>query len=96
MRKIIKKLLLGNVSKIPKPKFNPVQRRLLNIKAIWNNDHQDDNGIEKIFRLFLSSTQLLFPGIYIKYLACKKGSEYQDLVLDFYILLKVVNFKNHM
>jgi hypothetical protein len=89
MRKILKKLLLGNVSNVTKPKFNPVQRRLLNIKAIWNNDHQDDNGIEKIFRLFLSSTQLLFPGIYIKYLACKKGSEYQDLALDFYILLKV-------
>jgi hypothetical protein len=89
MKEIIKKLLLGNVSKIPKPKLNPLQRRLQNIKSIWNNDHQDDNGIEKIFRLFLSSSQLLFPGIYIKYLACKRGYEYQDIAMDFYILLKV-------
>lgn len=90
MKKIVRKLLLGNVAKMGKPKFNPIQRRIQNIKAIWNNDHQDDNGIEKIVRLFLSSSQLFFPGIYIKYLASKKGSEYEDLAVDFYVLLKVV------
>lgn len=90
MKEIIKKLLLGNVAKVEKPKFNPIQKRVRNIKAIWNNDHQDDNGIEKIVRLFLSSSQMLFPGIYIKYLASKKGAEYEDLALDFYVLLKVV------
>lgn len=61
----------------------------MNIKAIWNNNHQDDNGIEKIVRLFLSSSQLLFPGVYIKYLASLRGYEYRDLALDFYVLLKV-------
>ncbi|MBG6111296.1 hypothetical protein H4V97_000402 [Flavobacterium sp. CG_23.5] len=90
MKKIIKKLFLGNISKVPKPEFNPIQKRIQNIKAIWNNDHQDDNGIEKMVRLFLSSSQLLFPGIYIKYFAFKKGIEYEDLAVDFYVLLKVV------
>ncbi len=89
MKAILKKLLLGNVSRIPKPEYNPVEKRIQNIKAIWNNDHQDDNGIEKIVRLFLSSSQLLFPGVYIKYLATLKGYEYRDLALDFYVLLKV-------
>lgn len=89
MKSILKKLLLGNVSRIAKPEYNPLEKRIRNIKAIWNNDHQDDNGIEKIVRLFLSSTQLFFPGVYIKYLACLKGYEYRDLALDFYILLKV-------
>jgi hypothetical protein len=89
MKEILKKLLLGNISKIEKPKYNPFQKRIKNIKSIWNNDHQDDNGIEKIVRLFLSSSQLFFPGIYIKYLAFKKGPEYEDLALDFYVLLKV-------
>ena len=89
MKSILKKLLLGNVARIAKPDYNPLEKRIRNIKAIWNNDHQDDNGIEKIVRLFLSSTQLLFPGVYIKYLACLKGYEYRDLALDFYILLKV-------
>lgn len=86
---ILKKLLVGKVSNTYKPKFNPIQKRVLNIKSIWNNDHQDDNGIEKIVRLLLSSSQLLFPGIYIKYLASKIGPEYQDLIMDIYILLKV-------
>lgn len=89
MKSILKKLLLGNVSRLPKPDYNPVEKRIQNIKAIWNNNHQDDNGIEKIVRLFLSSSQLLFPGVYIKYLACLKGYEYRDLALDFYVLLKV-------
>ncbi|MFE3848543.1 potassium channel family protein [Flavobacterium sp. LB3P45] len=90
MKKIIKKLLLGNISKVAPPEFNPVEKRIQNIKAIWNNDHQDDNGIEKMVRLFLSSSQLLFPGIYIKYFAFKRGPEYEDLAVDFYVLLKVI------
>jgi hypothetical protein len=89
MKKTIKKLLLGNVSTIQKSKTNPVHKRLQNIKAIWNNEHQDDNGIEKIVRLFLSSSQLLFPGIYVKYLASRKGTVYQDLAIDIYVLFKV-------
>lgn len=89
MRKTIKKLFLGNVAKFEKPKYNPIQKDWLNLKAIWNNDYQDDNGLEKITRLFLASSQLFFPGIYIKYFASKKGLGYQDLALDLYILLKV-------
>ena len=75
MKAIVKKLLLGKTSKGEKPKFNPIQKRIQNIQSIWNNDHQDDNGLEKIVRLFLSFSQLLFPGIYIKYWASKKGIE---------------------
>ena len=89
MRAFFYKLFVGKVSSNYKPKYNPIQKRILNIKSIWNNDHQDDNGIEKIVRLLLSISQLLFPGIYIKYTACKVGHEYQDLVMDIYILLKV-------
>ncbi len=85
-----KKLLIGKVSEDYKPKYSPIERRILNIKSIWNNDHQDDNGIEKIFRLFLSITQLLFPGIYVKTLACRIGYAYKDLAMDIYILLKAL------
>ena len=90
MRRIIKKLLLGNVVNKKEHSVSPLQKRVNNISAIWNNHHQDDSGIEKIIRLFLASSQLLFPGIYIKHLANKKGHEYQDLALDVYILLKVL------
>jgi len=89
MKEFLKKLLVGKVTNKDKPKFNPIERRILNIRAIWNNDHQFDNGIEKIVRLFLSSSQLLFPGVYIKYFASKLGYVYQDLVLDLYVIAKV-------
>ena len=89
MRRILKKLLIGKVTVRDEQSINPLIKRVQNIKSIWNNDHQDDNGIEKIVRLILSFSQLLFPGIYIKYFANKKGIEYQDLALDLYVLLKV-------
>jgi len=85
----LKKLLVGKVNQNFVPKYNPIQKRILNLKSIWNNEHQDDNGIEKIVRLFLSASQLLFPGIYLKYFASKFGFEYKDLIMDLYILAKV-------
>lgn len=84
-----RKLFIGKVPDDYVPKFNPIQKRVLNIQSIWNNDHQDDNGIEKLFRLFLSITQLLFPGIYIKTIASRINPVYKDLAMDFYILVKV-------
>ena len=89
MKSILVKLLIGKVTIRDEQSINPLSKRVQNIKSIWNNDHQDDNGIEKIVRLILSFSQLLFPGIYIKYFANKKGIEYQDLALDLYVLLKV-------
>ena len=89
MKIFFKKLLLGKVEKKARFNINPIQKRILNIRAIWNNDHQDDNGIEKIVRLFLSFSQLIFPGVYIKYFVNKKGLEYQDIALDIYVLAKV-------
>jgi voltage-gated potassium channel len=92
MRHFLRKLLLGKITKDDKSllKINPIQKRILNIQSIWNNDHQEDNGIEKIFRLFLSISQLVFPGVYIKYIFSRKNYEYQDIAMDFYIILKLV------
>ena len=92
MKHFLKKLLLGKITHKDRPRFNlnPIQKRILNIRAIWNNDHHEDNGIEKIVRLFLSISQLIFPGVYIKYAADKIGFEYQDLAMDIYVLAKIV------
>lgn len=88
VKSFLTKLLIGKVSQNYVPKYDPIDRRILNIRSIWNNDHQDDNGIEKIFRLFLSISQLLFPGIYVKTLAAKINYAYKDLAMDIYILMK--------
>lgn len=91
MKKFFKKLLLGKITFKDRPRLNvnPVQKRILNIRAIWNNDHQDDNGIEKVFRLFLAISQLIFPGVYIKYLSSKRHFEYQDISMDIYVMFKL-------
>ncbi|GAA4757295.1 MULTISPECIES: potassium channel family protein [Flavobacterium] len=90
MKSFFRKLILGKNYKRDRSIQGPVKKRILNIKAIWNNDHQDDNGIEKIVRLLLSSSQLLFPGIYIKQIAYNIGAEYDDIAMDLYVLAKVV------
>jgi len=90
MKQFFKKLLLGKVSMKDKPRLDPIQKRILNIQSIWNNDHQDDNGIEKMIRLFLSISQFIFPGVYIKYILYKTKFEWQDLAMDIYILAKLL------
>jgi hypothetical protein len=90
VKKIIKKLVLGNQPNHQKPQENTIAKRLRNIKAIWNNDHHDDIGIEKIVRLFLASSQFLFPGIYIKQLFGKKSTVYQDLSVDGIVIIKIL------
>lgn len=47
-------------------------------------------GIEKVLRLFLATSQFLFPGIYIRHYFGKKGAQIQDLAMDVYILSKVI------
>ena len=90
MKQFFKKLLLGKVSIKDKPRVDPIQKRILNIQSIWNNDHQDDSGIEKMIRLFLSISQFIFPGVYIKYILYKTKFEWQDLAMDIYILAKLL------
>jgi hypothetical protein len=90
MKRTFQKLFLGSNAKNLKPLVSPIQKNIRNIYSIWHNHQQDDSGIEKIIRLFLATSQLLFPGIYLKTFASKKGIEYQDLALDLYITLKVI------
>ncbi len=89
MKPFFKKLILGKPSPNQIPKEGTIKKRIRNIKAIWNNDHQDDMGIEKLVRLFLATSQFLFPGIYVKQFFVKMGEAYQDLSVDITVLIKV-------
>lgn len=90
MRKVFKKLILGDNNSSSTKSTGIIKKRIENIKGIWNNEHHDDIGIEKIFRLILACTQFLFPGLYVKHFFGKRGSAIQDLAMDFYILGKVI------
>ena len=86
----LKKLILGKLSADEQPTEGVLDRRIRNIKAIWNNERHDDIGIERLARLFLAATQFLFPGTYLKNFFGKLGIAYQELSVDCFVLLKVI------
>ncbi len=90
MKIFLKKLILGKPAVDERPTTSAFDKRIRNIKAIWNNEQHNDIGIEKILRLFLAISQFLFLGTYIKQIFGKLGIAYQDLSVDFLVLVKVI------
>jgi hypothetical protein len=87
MKTFLKKMILG-----ARPANTPVsaiEARVKNIKAIWNNEHDHDMGIEKILRIVLAASPFFFPGVYIKEVSGLKGQTVQDLSVDIFVLCKV-------
>ena len=85
-----RKLFLGKPHPAQeKPTPGSLQKRLRNLSAIWNNEHDNDMGIEKILRLFLAISQFFFPGVYIKQFFGRYGKSTKDLIMDLYVLCKV-------
>lgn len=89
MKLHIEKLVLGRPLQGAPPVHGAIQRRMNNIRSIWNNEYDNDVGIEKMLRLFLAVSQFFFPGLYIKQVFSKKWIAYQDLVVDIYVLMKL-------
>ena len=83
------KLFIGRPHEGEFPTQGSIHKRFSNIKAIWNNVYDNDNGIEKVLRLFLAVSQFFFPGLYLKEIFSKKWIAYQDLAVDVYVLFKV-------
>lgn len=90
MKIFLKKLILGNPSIDHQPTKGAIEKRISNLKAIWDNQQHNDIGIEKILRLFLAISQFFFLGTYIKQVFGKKGISYQDLSVDAFVLFKVL------
>jgi hypothetical protein len=90
MSKVLRKLITNQKRLSNAGNDRSLEQRIQNIKAIWNNDHHDDVGIEKIFRLLLAASQFLFPGIYIKHYFGRINSQSRDIAMDVYILCKVI------
>lgn len=84
------KLLLGSYSKRDGLPQYAIRKRMRNIKAIWNNEYDNDGGLEKIIRLFLAISPFFFAGIYIKEIFGKKGLAIQELATDVFVIFKVI------
>lgn len=88
MRKVLNKLVMGRGHPEGAELHPTVQRRVENLKAIWNNEFEEDAGLEKLVRMLLAASQFLFPGMYIKHLWWRKGPLHQDLATEIFVLLK--------
>ena len=88
MKIFLTKLILGRPVK-DEVSISPLSKVIKNIKAIWNNEHHDDIGIEKLARLGLAVSQLFFPGTYIKQIFGRNNVSYRELSVDVFVLFKI-------
>ncbi len=87
----IRILLLGQEHSKPKNKLRPaIKNQCLNVKRIWNNEHYNDFGIERLIRLFLALLLFIFPGLYIRAVFSKFGLLGRKLSVEFYVILKLI------
>lgn len=89
MRKHLSKLVFGNqeADKLkPAPK-NPLFRK---IRHVWDNSHYNDFGIERFVRLFLVSSKLLFPAIYIELLTKNLSINSKKISGELYVVFKTL------
>ena len=90
MKEFLKKLFVGSAPTHQPSTVNALAKALDNVRSIWDNKHHNDIGIEKLLRLFLALVHLLFPGIYIRAIFGKNSIIYQELVVDLFVLLKLI------
>lgn len=88
MRRALHKLIVGKGQAPGHTPHSTIHRRWENVVAIWNNTYEEDAGLEKLIRLFLSLSQFLFPGMYVKHLFWRQGPLYQDLATELFVLAK--------
>jgi hypothetical protein len=86
----VKTLFGGQPSKDIRKPHLAIKKQQLNIKKIWNNETQIDFGVERCLRLFLATSQFLFPGIYIRHLAGKSGLLSRKISVEVYVFLKLI------
>lgn len=90
MRKKIGKIIFNENLILEEKNVDVIGNVFENIKSIYNNEEKEDFGIEKVIRLFLASSQLLFPGTYIKHFSSKLGFTWRILTTDFYVIFKML------
>ncbi len=85
---MFKKLFVGN-TKVVHNTEGAIERRIKNLKIIWNNEYHEDVGIERLLRLFLASSQFLFLGTYLRELFGKTTIS-RDLSIDCLVIFKII------
>lgn len=88
MKKHIQKFFIGKVREGYDYPIDGLKDHFKKIKSVWEGDLYDDYGVERVFRLFLISAKLLFPGIYIQQLFCAGQYIRRKLIGELYVIGK--------
>lgn len=89
MRKRLNKLVFGNQNpdKLVIPDHT---HHFTKIQNVWESTHYPDFGIERLLRLFLVGSKVLFPGIYIDYLTKSSTLYKRKLAGELYVIFKTL------
>ncbi|MBC7652893.1 MAG: two pore domain potassium channel family protein [Oligoflexus sp.] len=85
MRKILKGKKVFEESPI-----GGYQLQLNKIAEVWDSDKYNDYGILRIFRLFIVTVLLFFPGVLIDEIFKSKGTLNRKLIVELYVVLKII------
>ena len=88
MKDILYKLFFGKPEYNKRIAYSAYTSYVVNVKRIWNNEKHHDIGFEKILRLFLVSSQIIFPGIHIRNIFGRYGMIKRNVAIEFYVLFK--------
>lgn len=89
VKKHIHKILKGN-NYCPEYEISGYPLHFKRTKAIWHNQHYNDFGLERIFRLCLSSLMFIYPGILVETLFNSKTYVNRKLAAEFYVVFKTL------
>ncbi len=89
MKKQLSKLVFGKPDLIVSDTAQIVPH-FKKISDVWHNSNYQDFGIERIFRLFLVTSQIFFPGIYIEYFNRKASFHNRKITGEVYVIFKTV------
>ncbi|WP_276363347.1 potassium channel family protein [Daejeonella sp. H1SJ63] len=89
MRKRLSKLVFGTQDP-GKLNIPDSTSHFSKIFHVWNSSHYHDFGIERFVRLFLVSSKIFFPGIYIDLLTMNLSAHARKVSGELYVVFKTV------
>jgi hypothetical protein len=89
MKRHLKKLVYGNQIHHKPGQWAHIPH-FEKIKDVWHNSNYSDFGIERIFRLFLVISKLLFPGVYLDYANRKTSYHQRKIRGEVYVIFKTI------
>jgi len=89
MKEHLDKLVLGNqaLNKLDEKEHVPHFKK---IRDVWHNTNYNDFGIERIFRLFLVTSTVFFPGIYLEFLYKNSSYHHRKIKGELYVIFKTM------